>query len=79
MKTGKARNHRWISGGCSILSEFGSFELEFDYLSRVTKNLTYVNKTLHIRKFLNNLKKDDDLYPIYLNPRTGKFCLSKLD
>lgn len=77
MKTGNAVNFGWASGGCSILSEFGSLELEFDYLSRVTGNSTYVEKARHIRKFLSNLEKPDGLYPLFLNPKSGKFCLSK--
>lgn len=77
MKTGHSSNYGWASGGCSILSEFGSIELEFDYLSRITGNTTYVDKTRKVREFLNGLEKPDGLYPIYLNPNSGKFCLSK--
>ena len=75
MQTGRANNYGWASGGCSILSEFGSLEMEFDFLSRLTGNKTYVNKARHIREFLNQMDKPDGLYPLYLNPKTGKFCL----
>uniref|UniRef100_A0A183CDP7 alpha-1,2-Mannosidase n=1 Tax=Globodera pallida TaxID=36090 RepID=A0A183CDP7_GLOPA len=40
LKTGRTGNYGWASGGCSILSELGSLELEFNYLSRLTGNQT---------------------------------------
>jgi mannosyl-oligosaccharide alpha-1,2-mannosidase len=67
----------WASGGCSILSEFGSLELEFNYLSRVTGNQTYSEKVYKIRKLLFELQKPDGLYSNYLNPKTGRFCQSE--
>lgn len=42
--SGTAKNYGWASGGCSILSEFGSIQLEFDYLSNVTKNPIFSQK-----------------------------------
>lgn len=77
MNKKNAKHHEWVNDGCLILSEFGSLELEFDYLSRVTGNLTYVKLVRNIRNFLKNLNKTDDLYPIYFNPTTGKFCRGK--
>lgn len=77
MRNGRAVNYGWASGGCSILSEFGSLELEFDFLSKVSGNKTYVEKARRVREVLDQLEKPDGLYPLYLNPRTGKFCLSK--
>ncbi|KAI6232811.1 Alpha-1,2-Mannosidase [Aphelenchoides fujianensis] len=71
---GHAFNWGWASGGCSILSEYGSLELEFNYLSRVTGNRTYAEKVKKIRDLLAELPKPDGLYPQYLNPKTGKFC-----
>jgi mannosyl-oligosaccharide alpha-1,2-mannosidase len=77
LKTGKASNWGWASGGCSILSEFGSLELEFNYLSRLTNNQTYADKVKRVRQLLNDLEKPGKLYPNYLNPKTGRFCQSK--
>lgn len=51
--------------------------MEFDFLSRLTGNKTYVNKARHVREFLNKMDKPNGLYPLYLNPITGKFCLRK--
>lgn len=64
VKTGRTGNYGWASGGCSILSEFGSLELEFDYLSRLTENQTYSSKATRIREFVTRLKKPDGLYPV---------------
>lgn len=41
-KSGK--NWGWASGGASILSEFGTIHLEFEYLSRITGNQVYADK-----------------------------------
>uniref|UniRef100_A0AC34FS13 Alpha-1,2-Mannosidase n=1 Tax=Panagrolaimus sp. ES5 TaxID=591445 RepID=A0AC34FS13_9BILA len=74
IKTGKANNWAWASGGCSILSEFGSLELEFNYLSNLTHNSTYSDKIAKIRETISQIPKPDGLYSNYLNPRTGKWC-----
>uniref|UniRef100_A0A1I8AAM6 alpha-1,2-Mannosidase n=1 Tax=Steinernema glaseri TaxID=37863 RepID=A0A1I8AAM6_9BILA len=68
-----AENWNWASGGASILSEFGSLQLEFDYLSNVTQNRIYSEKVARVREVLESLNKPDGLYPNYLNPRTGKW------
>lgn len=77
-RTGKASNWGWASGGCSILSEFGSLELEFNYLSRLTGDDTYAKKIKRIREVVSQVDKPEGLYPNYINPSTGKWCLSKL-
>ncbi|OWF42049.1 mannosyl-oligosaccharide 1,2-alpha-mannosidase IA-like [Mizuhopecten yessoensis] len=72
-KTGSSRNWGWASGGCSILAEFGSFHLEFAYLSEITGDKVYLEKVMKIRETLNSLEKPNGLYPNYLNPRTGRW------
>lgn len=80
MRTGRSQNYGWASGGCSILSEYGtnspllfvqphgsmeasnnlgSLELEFAYLSHLTGNSTYAEKTRRIRTVLDSLDKPD--------------------
>ncbi|PAV84062.1 hypothetical protein WR25_10205 [Diploscapter pachys] len=73
VQTGVAKNYGWASGGASILSEFGSLQLEFDYLSNVTGNPVFAEKVNKVRDILTELEKPDGLYPIYLNPKTGKW------
>ncbi|CAK5085582.1 unnamed protein product [Meloidogyne enterolobii] len=65
VQTGKATNYNWASGGCSILSEFGSIELEFAFLSKITGNDTYLLKCRKLREYVNKLEKPDGLYPVY--------------
>uniref|UniRef100_A0A914DTM2 alpha-1,2-Mannosidase n=1 Tax=Acrobeloides nanus TaxID=290746 RepID=A0A914DTM2_9BILA len=74
VRSGRASNWGWASGGCSILSEFGSLDLEFRYLSRITGNDIYAKKVQKIREVLMEIEKPDGLYPNYLNPNTGKWC-----
>ncbi|VDL79419.1 unnamed protein product [Nippostrongylus brasiliensis] len=71
--TGSAKNYGWASGQSSILSEFGSLQLEFDYLSHVTGNKIFSDKITRIRDFLTQMEKPSGLYPLYLNPKTGKW------
>ncbi|KAK7107386.1 mannosyl-oligosaccharide 1,2-alpha-mannosidase IA-like [Littorina saxatilis] len=73
LKTGGTRNWGWASGGCSILSEFGSLHLEFYYLSAITGDKKYLEKVQKVRSVLNQLEKPSGLYPNYLNPKTGKW------
>ena len=42
--SGAVKNWGWASGGCSVLSEFGSLHLEFQYLTYLTGNPLYLNK-----------------------------------
>ncbi|XP_078339202.1 mannosyl-oligosaccharide 1,2-alpha-mannosidase IA-like [Crassostrea virginica] len=72
-KSGSARNWGWASGGCSILAEFGSFHLEFVYLSEISGNTVYRDKVMKIREVLNSIEKPNGLYPNYLNPKTGRW------
>ncbi|XP_076445809.1 mannosyl-oligosaccharide 1,2-alpha-mannosidase IA-like [Babylonia areolata] len=73
IKTGSTRNWGWASGGCSILSEFGSLHLEFYYLSAITGDSKYLEKAQKVRSVLQQLEKPNGLYPNYLNPKTGKW------
>ncbi|KAK6633496.1 hypothetical protein RUM43_001078 [Polyplax serrata] len=73
IKTGASKNYGWASGGCSILSEFGTLHLEFSYLSDVTGNPLFASKVAHIRQVLQRMDKPMGLYPNYLNPKTKKW------
>ncbi|KAL0280856.1 UNVERIFIED_CONTAM: hypothetical protein PYX00_002021 [Menopon gallinae] len=73
IKTGASKNYGWASGGCSILSEFGTLHLEFSYLSDVTGNSLFRSKVDHIRHVLQGMEKPRGLYPNYLNPKSGKW------
>ncbi|XP_063824028.1 mannosyl-oligosaccharide alpha-1,2-mannosidase IA isoform X2 [Ostrinia nubilalis] len=66
------RQYHW-SGPNSILSEVGTLHMEFTYLSDVTGKDVYRQKVDRIREVLNNAEKPNDLYPNFINPRTGQW------
>ncbi|XP_039264483.1 mannosyl-oligosaccharide 1,2-alpha-mannosidase IA-like [Styela clava] len=69
--TGRTKNWGWASGGCSILSEFGSLHMEFSMLTKVTGDDIYLKKVMRIREVLQQIDKPNGLYFNYLNPKTG--------
>ncbi|KAJ0178934.1 hypothetical protein K1T71_005709 [Dendrolimus kikuchii] len=70
--TKASRQYHW-AGPNSILSELGTLHLEFTYLSDVTGRDVYKQKVDRIREVLNNIEKPGDLYPNFINPRTGQW------
>jgi mannosyl-oligosaccharide alpha-1,2-mannosidase len=71
--TGAAKNAHWHATQ-SILSEIGSIQLEFKYLSHHTKNPIYAEKAERVMEVLRNNKKEHTgLYPNYVLTETGQF------
>lgn len=82
LATGEAENARWSGGDC-ILSEVGSFQLEFEYLSHHTGNPVYAQKARHAIGVLQAANEAQPvekrgLYPILLNPATGQFTADRI-
>lgn len=75
LKTNQTRNYEWAYGGSSVLSQYGSLHLEFDYLTEITKASRYRTYVKRIQNVLLNSKKPLDLYPIYINPDNGEWGL----
>ncbi|XP_032828561.2 mannosyl-oligosaccharide 1,2-alpha-mannosidase IA-like isoform X2 [Petromyzon marinus] len=73
LKTGVGRNWGWASGGCSILSEFGTLHLEFEHLSQLSGNPVFREKVVKIRNALDKMTKPNGLYPNYLHPNSGNW------
>lgn len=75
LRGGHGQNFGWASGGSSILSEFGTLHMEFSYLSDITGNPVYKEKVEKLRTFVKQKfsERTDNLYPNYLNPRTGNW------
>ncbi|ORY02820.1 glycoside hydrolase [Basidiobolus meristosporus CBS 931.73] len=72
LSSGRANNAGW-TGGNSILAEIGSFQLEFRRLSDLTKDSKYHEKGQKVIDMLDRIKTPyPGLFPIYLNPDTGK-------
>ena len=70
-----AKNYGWASGGSSILSEFGTLHMEFAYLSDVTGDPSYKKAVEKVRDAIQSAARPRNLYPNYLNPKTGKWRL----
>jgi len=71
--TGAAHNWGWASGGCSILSELGTMQLEFEYMSHVTGDPKYAEKVDKVMDLVINKPKDEGLYPNYIHPDSGQW------
>lgn len=73
LKSGAARNPGWTSGA-SILSEVGTLQLEFAYLSHHLNRSIYREKAEKVFHVLAKADKPyDALYPVYVSPDTGQF------
>jgi len=75
LKTGVGRNPTW-NGKSSILSEVGSIQLEFKYLSHYLDDPIYANKADKVYRVLgerNKAEKREGLYPVYINPENAAF------
>ncbi|KRX94106.1 Mannosyl-oligosaccharide alpha-1,2-mannosidase isoform B [Trichinella pseudospiralis] len=70
---GTSQNWPWAPDGASILSEFGTLQLEFEYLSIVTGKPIYLEKVSRIRDLLQHIVKPEKLYYNYLNPKSGEW------
>ncbi len=42
--SGSSKNFKWAASGSSVLSEVGSYHLEFQYLTEITKDPSYLDK-----------------------------------
>ncbi|CAF3826807.1 unnamed protein product [Rotaria magnacalcarata] len=73
LSNGASKNWNWAAGGCSILSEFGTVHLEFQYLTQLTGKDIYLQKVEKIRKVLKGAS-ENNMYYNYLNPQTGAWC-----
>ncbi|VDN06448.1 unnamed protein product [Thelazia callipaeda] len=76
--TGKSHNWGWANGDYSILSEFGSLQLEFEYLSQLTQNMVYSKKVKRIQEMILSVRTKDGLYPNYLHPRSEHISVGAL-
>eukprot|EP00039_Didymoeca_costata_P019723 m.338677 g.338677 ORF g.338677 m.338677 type:complete len:734 (-) comp18502_c0_seq1:111-2312(-) len=73
LKTGTARNWGWAAGRCSILSEFGTMQLEFEYLSLITGDSRFANVIKKVTDYVVAKQPADGLYPNFLHPNTGRW------
>ena len=72
MRSGRARNG-WK--GQSILSEFGTLSMEFNYLSDITGDRKYVNQIEKLQKTIQNHNiqgNKECSFPLFWNTESGK-------
>jgi len=72
LQTGYANNPSW-TGGASVLSEVGTIQLEFTYLSEKTGIPTYREKVTKVFDVLEKANKHSGLYSVYVSPESGQF------
>lgn len=71
-KTGACTFPSW-TGGAAILSEFGTIQLEFKYLTQHTGDPKYADAALRVMSLVRSQPSTHGMYPTYLNAKTGKF------
>jgi len=67
LQTHNHYNPSW-TGGSSVLSEFGSVQLEFRTLSFLTKNPIYDMKATHVMNIIDSGQCENMLCPTYYSP-----------
>eukprot|EP00760_Papus_ankaliazontas_P014997 PhM_4_TR16223/c0_g1_i1/m.74225/K01230/MAN1; mannosyl-oligosaccharide alpha-1,2-mannosidase len=76
--TGELANNDWARG-MNILSEFGSIQLEFNYLSDASNRPEIRARSDAIMALLHKLEareSDDGIFPVYYHPDLGHFTSS---
>lgn len=77
LRTGRGMNPTW-TGGNVILSEVATLQLEFFYLAMKTGRPEFAAKILDVIVHLDQMQKEDGLYPVHISPRTNKFSGSQV-
>ncbi|CAM9915035.1 unnamed protein product [Ectocarpus fasciculatus] len=70
-------NGKTGGGSYSVLSELGTLQLEFRYLSHEVGDEKYARAVMRAFDFLAGRTVPHGLYPIRINPNTGKFTSSQ--
>jgi len=71
LESGQSNNFGW-TGSSSILSELGTLQVEFRYLSKALGIPEYGRKAEHVIEVLAQHKGQHGLYPIYFSAQTGQ-------
>ncbi|CBJ30981.1 Mannosyl-oligosaccharide 1,2-alpha-mannosidase, family GH47 [Ectocarpus siliculosus] len=71
-------NGKTGGGSYSVLSELGTLQLEFRYLSHEVGDEKYARTAMRAFDFLAGRTVPHGLYPIRINPNTGKFTSSQV-
>ncbi|KAG7372160.1 glycosyl hydrolase family 47 protein [Nitzschia inconspicua] len=79
LATGQSKNIAW-TGNSAITAEFGTLQLEFRMLARLSGILDYKEKSEHIYKLMNDMHPAHGLYPYFIRNQGNKpeFANNKL-
>uniref|UniRef100_A0A0N4ZE20 alpha-1,2-Mannosidase n=1 Tax=Parastrongyloides trichosuri TaxID=131310 RepID=A0A0N4ZE20_PARTI len=76
--TNNTMNYNWVTNNAHILADVGTLHLEFEYLSHITGNPIYRDKVVKTREIIENQKKVDNLYGLYLSKTDGHFVTKEV-
>jgi len=71
-KSGEKRNYSW-NHMSSILSEFGSVQLEFRKLSQLTRDAQYDEAVTRVMNVMKRHEPSDGLYPVMFHPEQAQW------
>ncbi|XP_011410113.1 PREDICTED: mannosyl-oligosaccharide 1,2-alpha-mannosidase IA-like [Amphimedon queenslandica] len=74
MKTGETEFWGWIPGQCSLLSELGTLHLEYQSLSYLSNDKSYLEKVLRIRNKLRAVRSSEGFYYTMFSIQSGHWC-----
>lgn len=61
-------------GGTAVLSEMGTLQVEFRYLSHHTKELRYEQQAMKGFQIMNRINPGNGLFPIHISKQSGAFA-----
>lgn len=71
LATGQSHNIGW-TGNAAITAEFGTLQLEFRLLARLSGVLDYKDKSEHVYKLMNDMNPAHGLYPYFIRNQGSK-------
>jgi len=77
LRSGNSRSAGWL-GGAVVLSEVGTVQMEFAYLSKHVGDNKYRDKAERVIETLSKAPHNNGLFPIFISPDTGHFTTSKV-
>eukprot|EP00037_Helgoeca_nana_P001424 m.26783 g.26783 ORF g.26783 m.26783 type:complete len:605 (-) comp11841_c0_seq1:100-1914(-) len=71
LHTGHGEKFGWVRCNCAILSEMGTMQLEFDYLSVITKDPKYVQAVTKAMDLVLKQPRKNGMFPNFVDMNTG--------
>ena len=71
LQTGENRNLAWAANN-ALTAEFGTLQIEFRLLARLTGNKEFKEKSEHVYKIMNEMSPPNGLFPYYVRNSRGR-------